>query len=212
MKWPTWKSFDLSKAIPEGQFVDFFNQTESGWNLQKRENIPIFPTLSIAWEELFGLVAQPNQLPITVLIDKVQNEGVSPLEMWKFRYDAYQEASFPCSSSNCHTSPYSIWGLFFKKCLLFCPLWRWTVSFPNHLSLFKCLTSGCIPPFADHPFCVTCPDRLLPTMEIPKIAAFAIPKKIFSQPLEFGDLSPLCQSETCFQTCGGSREGVRPLR
>ncbi len=47
-------------------------------------------------------------------------------------------------------------------------------------------------------------------MEIPKIAAFAIPKKIFSQPLEFGDLSPLCQSETCLRHVGEVRRGCAP--
>ena len=98
---PSWNEMvhmerlDLSKAVPEGQFVDFFSQTEGGWELQKREGLAHFPTLSIAWEELFGLVAQPNQLPITILIDKVQNEGVSPLEMSEIATTLTKKLLFP---------------------------------------------------------------------------------------------------------------------
>jgi|GEM_PF-3435914 len=98
---PSWnqmvhmETLDLSKAIPEGQFVDFFQQTSKGWELQTRQTTANFPKLSIAWEELFGLVAQPNQLPITVLIDKVQNEVVSPLEMSEMTTTLTKKLLFP---------------------------------------------------------------------------------------------------------------------
>ena len=98
---PSWhemvhmETLDLSKEVPTGQFVDYFVQNNEGWKLQRREVESTFPTLSIAWEELFGLVAQPNQLPITTLVDKVKNEGASPLEMSEISTTLTKKLLFP---------------------------------------------------------------------------------------------------------------------
>ena len=100
---PSWEEMlhleklDLSESIPQGSYVDFFKKDEnSNWILSKREPHSSLPTLLIEWEELFGLVAQPNQLPLMTLIQKVSHlKGISPLEKGDITTTLSKKLLFP---------------------------------------------------------------------------------------------------------------------
>jgi lipopolysaccharide export system permease protein len=100
---PSWNKFfhmeflDLKEKVPIGHFVDTFERKEEGdWSLIKRENILPIEQLKVVWDDLFGLVSQPNQFPLSTLIKKVQYpEKSSPMEKEEIATTLTKKILFP---------------------------------------------------------------------------------------------------------------------